>query len=317
MTQLLEIRSLILNIYKRYEKVINVLAKFVIMFFVFSQVNGFFGESMLNRGVVNLALAVAALVLSPKWIVLLLIFLVTGQTIFVSIEAALVLFALMMTFYLLFARMYPKLSFFILAVPICYFLKIPLVVPIAAGLFFGLEVIIPVVLGVIAYHSVPVVPSLLSVSSGLEDIFNMPIVMIDMLQTVLTYMVNNKELIATAIIFVGVIIVTYILRRLSIDYAAYIAMISGVLLYIIGMVMSIIIMKIDLNPFFVIIQGIFSSIIVMSMQFFKVVLNYPKSETVQFEDDDYYYYVKAVPKVKMRVPQKKQVKKITSIKGNH
>ena len=42
--------------------------------------------------------------------------------------------------------------------------------------------------------------------------------------------------------------------------------------------------------------------------FFSV--DYKRTEYVQYEDDEYYYYVKAVPKVGVAVPEKK-VKRIT------
>lgn len=39
-----------------------------------------------------------------------------------------------------------------------------------------------------------------------------------------------------------------------------------------------------------------SILAVMIMQFFKVVIDYSRQETMEFEDEDYYYYVKAIPK---------------------
>ena len=39
-------------------------------------------------------------------------------------------------------------------------------------------------------------------------------------------------------------------------------------------------------------------------------MDYSRTETLQFEDDEYYYYVKAVPKVGVTLPEK-QVKHIT------
>ena len=40
-------------------------------------------------------------------------------------------------------------------------------------------------------------------------------------------------------------------------------------------------------------------------------LDYSRTEKVQFEDDDYYYYVKAVPKMSIQAPSK-TVKKINT-----
>ena len=40
-----------------------------------------------------------------------------------------------------------------------------------------------------------------------------------------------------------------------------------------------------------------STLIVLVLQFFIFNVDYSRAEYVQFEDDDYYYYVKAVPKI--------------------
>ena len=47
---------------------------------------------------------------------------------------------------------------------------------------------------------------------------------------------------------------------------------------------------------------------VLEVVFFSV--DYSRTENVQFEDDEYYYYVKAIPKIGVSVPDKK-VKHIT------
>ena len=53
---------------------------------------------------------------------------------------------------------------------------------------------------------------------------------------------------------------------------------------------------------------IFSTIIAvpvaMLIGFLFVGLDYSRTERVQFEDDDYYYYVKAVPKMHIQTPSK-------------
>lgn len=48
---------------------------------------------------------------------------------------------------------------------------------------------------------------------------------------------------------------------------------------------------------------------------FQFNLDYARTEKVQFEDDEYYYYVKAVPKMAVAVPEKR-VKRITTQRAN-
>ena len=47
------------------------------------------------------------------------------------------------------------------------------------------------------------------------------------------------------------------------------------------------------------------------IQFFAFNVDYSRTELVQFEDDEYYYYVKAVPKISLATPEK-SVKKINT-----
>ena len=52
--------------------------------------------------------------------------------------------------------------------------------------------------------------------------------------------------------------------------------------------------------------------LVLELIFFS--MDYSRTENIQFEDDEYYYYVKAVPKVGVSAPEK-EVKRITGRKS--
>jgi hypothetical protein len=47
----------------------------------------------------------------------------------------------------------------------------------------------------------------------------------------------------------------------------------------------------------VLVGSIVGGIIALIVRFGQGILDYQHTERVQFEDDDYYYYVKAVPKI--------------------
>ena len=53
----------------------------------------------------------------------------------------------------------------------------------------------------------------------------------------------------------------------------------------------------------------------MVVEFFEFNLDYNRTEIVQFEDDEYYYYVKAVPKNVIMAPEK-TVKRINKQQKN-
>ena len=61
----------------------------------------------------------------------------------------------------------------------------------------------------------------------------------------------------------------------------------------------------------VLIGGIIAILLAKVLQFFVFSVDYSRTERVQFEDDEYYYYVKAVPKLSVATPTK-TVKKINT-----
>ena len=71
-----------------------------------------------------------------------------------------------------------------------------------------------------------------------------------------------------------------------------------------------IVLEADVNILVIFLGSIGGAVIALIAQFFKGVLDYSRTETVQFEDDEYYYYVKAVPKVKVS-EQNVKVQKIS------
>ena len=50
--------------------------------------------------------------------------------------------------------------------------------------------------------------------------------------------------------------------------------------------------------------NILAVIVGMILELFLFSVDYARSERLQFEDDEYYYYVKAVPKMSIAIPAK-------------
>lgn len=53
-----------------------------------------------------------------------------------------------------------------------------------------------------------------------------------------------------------------------------------------------------------IIGNIAAVVIGFIMEFFLFSVDYSRTERLQFEDDEYYYYVKAIPKISVTAPEK-------------
>lgn len=105
-------------------------------------------------------------------------------------------------------------------------------------------------------------------------------------------------------------LVVYAIRRQSIDYAWRIAMFVGNAVELVVLLVGYLLLDLMDKAVWAAV-GIFISVVVsLILEFFLYNLDYSRVERVQFEDDEYYYFVKAVPKVFVAKKDKK-VKRIT------
>ena len=77
------------------------------------------------------------------------------------------------------------------------------------------------------------------------------------------------------------------------------------------LLLGALLMDAEVSTIGIILGSIVSAGIAGIVEFIMFQMDYSRTETVQFEDDEYYYYVKAVPKVILTKPEK-TVKKINT-----
>lgn len=115
-------------------------------------------------------------------------------------------------------------------------------------------------------------------------------------------MIENKEMLIVVTAFAITAILVYAIRRMSINYSRAIAVLVGTLADIVILLIGDLMYDANFSLAGVILGSIVCALIALVMQFFQFNLDYARTEKVQFEDDEYYYYVKAVPKMAVAVP---------------
>lgn len=177
-------------------------------------------------------------------------------------------------------------------VPLLFFLRVPFMVPLLLGMTMGLTSIIPTVLGVLIYYLIHYFSqnvSDLSNQGGLDELLSM---FLSITRSVLM----NRYMYVIMAGFAFSIVVVYLLSHSNLDHAWTIATLSGAGVLLIIVILADIRFGGDL---FIDVIGVFVSFalaFVYEIVFYK--LDYKHTEYLRFEDDDYFYYVKAVPKVK-------------------
>lgn len=311
MAQLLLIREQIKSIYSRYEAFIVPALKFLLALVTMIFINNNIGYAeRLSGTAVTLLVALFCSFLPLNFIVLISAVFILLHLYALSLEAVLVVGALVFLMFLLYFRFAPKDTVLLLLTPIFFSMKVPYVVPLSAGLVGTPASMVSVGCGVVIYYALSYVSlnAPVLVTSDTEKIFEKIRMLIDAI-------IQNKEMMIVIVAFSATILTVYLIRRLSVDHSWTIAIITGTLMNI----LIILIGDLKYNTYISIVSLIFGSILSVLVsvvfKFFLFNVDYGRTERVQFEDDEYYYYVKAVPKNTVAIPNKK-VKKIKGHPGD-
>jgi len=108
---------------------------------------------------------------------------------------------------------------------------------------------------------------------------------------------------------IGILVVNFVRTR-GVDHSWKIASAAGAAVTVVVSAAGNIVLNTNISYLEIILSAVLGAAVglVLELLFFSV--DYSRTENIQFEDDEYYYYVKAVPKVGVAVPEKK-VKRIT------
>lgn len=305
MTNLLVIKEHLKNIYGKYEAYLFPLIKFFLALISLTLINnklGYMGK-LDNMGAVLVASLMCSFLPTNFTVVIAALFILL-HTYALSLECAAVMLAVIMIMFLLYFRFSPKETVAVILTPVCFFLKVPYVMPLSMGLVGSPASAVSVGCGIVMYYAVEYI-NVNATTLGAGDADNA----IAKFRMVIDGLVNNKAMLVTLVAFTITVILVYFIRRLSVDYAWTIAIVTGIVVNVAAMFIGDLALDINLSILGAVFGGIVSALIVKVLQFFVFNLDYTRTEVVQFEDDEYYYYVKAVPKISMATPEK-SVKRI-------
>lgn len=304
MSELLVWKEKLQKMYAKYSIYIDKGIQFLLAFATFWFVSSKLGYMKpLAQPVITLVLAVVCTFLPPVFTALAAAGLTVAHLFSLSMgvaAAAAAVFVLMFIFYFRFA---PKTAVVILIVPLAYLLKIPFAAPILLGLSGTPVMMLPLALGVIAYYMIMYVNASAAVIKGIEG------GIVQEITIFLQKVFQNKEMWIAIMAFSVCLLVVYALRKLSVDHAWEIAIISGAVVNVIILVGGEIVFDVNVSYAALIAGNAVACLLGFIAEFFIFAVDYSRTERLQFEDDEYYYYVKAVPKIQIAPPEK-TVKKI-------
>ena len=303
MTALLEIKERIRGFCSRYEVYLVPVIKSILAFLTFYMIRSHLGYmTRLNSMTLTIVLALVCALLPVNMIVVFAALLVLLHLFSLSLAACLVSFLVFVVLFLLYFRFSPKKGFYAVLTPLAFVFQIPYVMPLAIGLLDDNPAsILAMVSGTVVYYLLNgIVANDSAIAEMLEDDS-----ILTKFEDVLNQFIGNREMIAMLAILALSALIIWFIRRLSVDHAWTIAITTGCLLQFILRFICDMQLKLPGSMLSIFIAAAISAVIGFLLQFFFFNLDYTRTERVQFEDDEYYYYVKAVPKIYVASTEKK------------
>lgn len=307
MTTLLVAKQYVKNFISKYEVYLKPLFKLILALVTLMIINGKIGY--MHR-LDNISIVLIASLMCSFMPMNFIVFLAAAFTVLhmyaLSLECAAITLVLFLILFLLYFRFSPRDTLVVLLTPVSFMIGVPYVIPIAMGLLGTPASAISVGCGVIVTYLINYIADSAPTLSGMEteDVATR-------FRFIVDGFLDNRAMILTIAAFAVTIILVYIIRRLAVDYAWTIAIIAGALADVMILLVGDLMFDTNVSILSLIVGTIFSVIIAKIVEFFAFHVDYSRTEKVQFEDDEYYYYVKAVPKITVAAPSR-TVKKINT-----
>ncbi len=305
MTTLLEFKQSVIKFYSKYETYLTYLWKFLLALVSILLINNKLGymDALTNVAIVMMASLLCA-ILPPNFIVLIAAMFVVGHLYSLALECALITVIIFLLMFLLYFRFSPKDTLAVLLTPLFFFIKIPYVMPLVMGLLGTPASIVSVSFGLVISYMLTYFSSN-ATSFGMEGVEEAA----GSFRTIISGLIGDRSMVVMIAAFAVALIIVYVIRRTSANHSWKIAVAVGAVSLIVFTLIGDIVSDTHISIAGVIVGTIISALLMLVVEFFAFNLEYSRTEKVQFEDDEYYYYVKAVPKVTVST-RERRVKKI-------
>lgn len=302
MEKLYEIKDKMVKFHAEYEIYLTYVYKFVIALVLFCLINGYIGfmESIASFPV-SLILALVCC-LFPKGVTLLAAAgLVVLHLNVLSMEVAATALLIFVMIFFLYFRFAPQDGILVALTPILHAIGIPYVAPLGAGLLCKGYSAVAVVCGTFAYYFVEGiyqnVVALQTTAAGEAVDPSKVTVSVEQL-------LSNEEMYLVVGVLGAATIIVHIVRKLNINHVWKVSILAGTVVQIAGLLTGYLLFDISGGWIGMLVGNIISAFLALVIEFIFMDLDYSRTERVQFEDDEYYYYVKAVPKRNVIITEK-------------
>lgn len=296
MRTLAEVKERIIDIYMWHPLIMGMAAKFAVSLLALLVVRNSIGFNDILSNTLFIVFFSAVCSVMPFSLMLVTMAAYCAVQIF-SLSTGLgvvagVLFAIM---YLIFFRFDSKRGYVILLIPLLCVIKLPILIPLVLAVAAPSASAIGVVCGLVSYYFLHYIHIYAPVYQGMTENSTGELKKMSMcLQDLLAY----KEMIFTILCVLIMFFVVYYAKKIRVNRSNEMAISTGAGAYLILIIISsMMIGSITYTKLaWFVFTAVVSCLIAMVISNAVLPLDYNRTELLEFEDDEYKYYVRAVPK---------------------
>ena len=309
MTFFLELKEKFFQTVGKREKLVLAAVKFCIAMVAFILISQFVGYNKIAGNPLLLCALAAAGAFTPiSFTVFVAIVLILVNFYALALELCVIGLLLFLLMFFLYFRFTKDKGYYVILTPIFCFLRIPYVMPNAVGIATRPYDVISVLCGTMVYFLLKNVRDNEALFRSFQESAGT-----SKFTLAISQLFVNKEMFLYMFAFVIAAIVVYFVRKSPGDHAWGTSIIAGSVIQFIVVGGGMIALG---NPgkLLIVFVGSFIGLILSAgLMFIIRPLDYSRVERVEFEDEEYYYYVKAVPKLSVEL-EDREIKQIASKK---
>ncbi|SET33935.1 hypothetical protein SAMN04487771_101340 [[Clostridium] aminophilum] len=294
MTNLLVLKENLKAVYARWSIVIDPAVRFLLALMSLLFITRFTGYQDKLGSILLIVLTSAGCAFLPTTAITAVAgFFLLVEFFALSLEVTVITFTFILIVMLLLFGFQPDSIWLILLAPLVLFAKMPLAMAVLVGLSGTLVSVIPMSCGIFVYYLIMYVRQNSSTLTEKGEVREMS----EMFSRILRGVLSNPEMIVMLIAVCITMMVTLLLRRLSVNYVWEIAIAGGLMAGLIVILAGSYSFSLSVSLPLTAVSVAVSVLVAMLYRFLRFSADYGRTEFLQYEDEDYYYYVKAVPKV--------------------
>lgn len=304
-----KIRDIFGKLYRDYGGYLTAFGKFAAALILFLQINSKVGSmAALNNIFVVLIMALFCSFCPTNTMVVFGMALALAHLGGASIAALVVGGGILLIVLLLYFSFVPEQAWAFVLTFIGLAFHMPGAIPLGFGLMGTLPAGFAIASGTVVYYTLAAVGGSRSVDVQLamaeqgagEELFAD-------IRGLLDAVLKEQEMILMLIVLLAVFAVVYFARRMAMKYAWTVAIAAGTLIYLVLMSAGWLMLDMETGMVWILAGTLPAVLIAVILELFFFHLDYKRTEKLQFEDDEYYYYVQAVPKKRSERENKRRI----------